>query len=100
MAMWALWVWNLASSFSCSVIVVVIPRILRIERRIVGGGRVFQGWGDHQVKHCLGHELHEFIADSTAKSHLNHKERKEHKEIQEKYPRLSVFVSGYFQNRP
>ena len=30
--------------------------------------------------------------DSTAKSHLNHKE---HKEMQEKHPRLSVFIRGW-----
>ena len=29
------------------------------------------------------------------KAILNHKEHKGHKEIQEKHPRLSVFISGW-----
>jgi hypothetical protein len=33
--------------------------------------------------------------DSTAKSHLNHKEHKKHKEMEEKHPRLSVFIRGW-----
>jgi hypothetical protein len=33
--------------------------------------------------------------DSTAKSYLNHKEHKGHKEIQEKHPCLSVFIRGW-----
>jgi len=33
-----------------------------------------------------------FIPDSSEKSQWNHKE---HKEIQEKHPRLSVFISGW-----
>ena len=32
---------------------------------------------------------------SLQKAHLNHKERKERKEIQEKHPRLSVFIRGW-----
>jgi L-ascorbate metabolism protein UlaG (beta-lactamase superfamily) len=35
------------------------------------------------------------IEDSTAKGYLHHREHKEHKDLPENHPRLSVFISGW-----
>jgi hypothetical protein len=44
---------------------------------------------------ALRESAHDFGHESAAKSHLHHKGHKEHKDLQEKYPRLSVFIRGW-----